>query len=316
MPLTERPLSTPSTLLRRAMDILACGLLALLTSCSTGYRGAVLAETSHPVGTANLAMRVKTNLPFVTVHIAGRPLEFLVDTGASDSVITPETVAQLGLRTDAGTTPVRTSTGSVLRMPSAELPALSIGGLSFRKIPVLVHDCAIPRQVFPNLQGVLGMSLFHESLLTFDYPRRRLLISPRRALPLGHPLVFPMRLHLGIPQIPVTVGRAARRTWVDLDTGSNGTIELRDSALLGQLNGPILVGSVSLGLDGGYASLTSRLDGPLSIGQATIVNPMVEITKGDQRVGGEILGHFVVTVDFRSKLVAVSPRDVFSGLRR
>jgi clan AA aspartic protease (TIGR02281 family) len=97
---------------------------------------------------------------------------FLIDTGASYTVITPQMARQLGLHlTDENTSvPVTTANGTV-NAPLVTLKQLSLGGLRVDNVEAVVADLGDA----PQLSGLLGMSFFHGMDLSFK--RDRLVIG-------------------------------------------------------------------------------------------------------------------------------------------
>lgn len=97
---------------------------------------------------------------------------FLVDTGASYTVITPQTARQLGVRLGKGVTtvPVTTANGTV-SAPLVTLKQLSLGGMQVENVEAVVADLGDA----PQISGLLGMSFFHGMDLSFK--RDRLVIE-------------------------------------------------------------------------------------------------------------------------------------------
>jgi clan AA aspartic protease (TIGR02281 family) len=258
---------------------------------------------SNSPSQARVTMKLMHHLPFVPVRINGQRQEFLLDTGASDCVVTPEMVRRMGLPLVGAGARVKTASGDSLDLAMTEIPELEFGGMVFRKVPAIVHDCATPRQFFPNLQGVLGFSLFQPFLLTMDYPRSEVRVSSHQPLARNNHSVVPMQLHVGVPQVPVSVGPV--RTYADIDTGSNGGLEMRLSSLAGRADRKLQEVGTSYSISTAYKSFGTQLHSPLYIGRVEIDSPFVELTQGDQRIGGAVLHDFTVTFDYRSRLIAL-----------
>lgn len=272
----------------------------LLSACQSTPTWLAADSPDH----ARVWMKVRQNLPFVKVRVNGREQEMLLDTGASECVVTPETVRRLGLQLTHKGVEVRTSAGDSVNLPMTKIPRLEFGGMIYENVDALVHDCARPKQFFPNLEGVLGYSLFIQQQLTLDYPNREIVVSANRPLPRNHPDVVPMRLHVGVPQIPVSVGPT--RNYVDVDSGSNGGLELNLSSLAGRiLERPRQTGT-SYSISTAYKSYSTRVAGSLYIGRVELESPAVELTTGDQRVGGAVLQNMVITLDYSSGQAAVA----------
>jgi clan AA aspartic protease (TIGR02281 family) len=89
---------------------------------------------------------------------------FLVDTGASYTVITPRMAKQLGLKLgeDSATVPVATANGTVYA-PLVKLKQLSLGGMHVENVEAVVADLGDNNPI----SGLLGMSFFHGMELSF-----------------------------------------------------------------------------------------------------------------------------------------------------
>lgn len=97
---------------------------------------------------------------------------FLVDTGASYTVITPEMAESIGIVIDdtTETVPITTANGTV-SAPIVTLNNVSLGGLQVSNVEAVVADLGDN----PQLSGLLGMTFFQGMELSFK--RDRLVIS-------------------------------------------------------------------------------------------------------------------------------------------
>lgn len=89
---------------------------------------------------------------------------FLIDTGASYTVITPQMAESLGitLSSDSPTVPVTTANG-VLNAPVVRLRHVSLGGMQVDNVDAVVTQLGDT----PQISGLLGMSFFHGMELSF-----------------------------------------------------------------------------------------------------------------------------------------------------
>lgn len=89
---------------------------------------------------------------------------FLVDTGASYTVITPQMAEELGINIhkDTPTLPVTTANGT-LNAPVVTLKNVSLGGMRVDNVEAVVTDLGDT----PQLSGLLGMSFFRGMELSF-----------------------------------------------------------------------------------------------------------------------------------------------------
>ena len=90
------------------------------------------------------------------VEVAGRPLNFIVDTGAPTSVLDDEVAAALGL-TAIGTTPIADFQGRRLRLPVVRVPVMRLGGVEVRDVGMVVSDLSASSRVeCKPIAGILG----------------------------------------------------------------------------------------------------------------------------------------------------------------
>ncbi len=89
---------------------------------------------------------------WVTATVNGKPVEFLIDTGATMTAITPETARTLGLEVDRSGIPmiVGTANGEIEAWPS-QVDAITVGNISMGPLDVQVSDV-------PDSVNLLGMN--------------------------------------------------------------------------------------------------------------------------------------------------------------
>lgn len=120
----------------------------------------------------DVIVRMSANGHFVVrAEVEGRPVTFLVDTGASDVVLSPEDARRIGidLRSLTYSKIYQTANGTVKGAP-VELRVISIGPLSVRNVRASVNSA--------DMGGsLLGMS-FLEKLSGFEVRRNSLILKP------------------------------------------------------------------------------------------------------------------------------------------
>lgn len=89
---------------------------------------------------------------------------FLIDTGASYTVITPQTARALGvvIPRDAEMVPITTANGTV-DAPIVTLKSVNLGGMQVNDVQAVVTDLGN----MPQISGLLGMSFFQGMDLSF-----------------------------------------------------------------------------------------------------------------------------------------------------
>ncbi|MBI1735660.1 MAG: TIGR02281 family clan AA aspartic protease [Candidatus Rokubacteria bacterium] len=141
---------------------LAADGLARLASARTGAPGAA------PEATVPLEASRGVWVAHVTVNGA-HAARFLVDTGASVTLVSPRFARTLGLAALPGTTmmPLQTVAGQTTGA-SAVLASVRLGTAEARDVPAVVHDPGL------DLDGILGNSFLGRFIVTFDADRRLL----------------------------------------------------------------------------------------------------------------------------------------------
>jgi clan AA aspartic protease (TIGR02281 family) len=94
-----------------------------------------------------------------------RSAKFVVDTGASYTLISNAVATDLGINLGANpkTMPFQTANG-LINAPIANMESISIGGLEIRNIPIAIHD-AVPD---PQVAGLLGLNFLSNFKMDID----------------------------------------------------------------------------------------------------------------------------------------------------
>jgi predicted aspartyl protease len=166
------------------------------------------------------------------------PFRFLVDTGATSTVISNTLLSQLKI------TPIATSitrcVGGEGRIGSqlCKLSSLDIGNLKIKNLPVSSFDNAI----FAGLiDGVLSTSTLSDFLITLDYADHRILLNSRSSSPVTPPkeakaaigLQGEFRIFGNLLLVAVSVNHQVPKNFL-FDTGAvTSTLSKRQASLLG-----------------------------------------------------------------------------------
>ncbi|ACB77304.1 PDZ/DHR/GLGF domain protein [Opitutus terrae PB90-1] len=228
------------------------------------------------------------------------PYNFLIDTGASVTLVAPELAARYSAKNTApAPTPlvrVKSADGETALLSAATLRRIELGDARFENVQVLIYDCAaISAHLGVKIDGVLGFPLFRETLLTLDYPHSRVLLQKRSANPLLPGSVIPFNNDRKTPIIPLRLGD---QTFVALiDSGSDATLSLNPAGLAPTFTVPPRVGATVATLSGDREQHIGRLAQALRIGDYLIDQPVVDLTDELTSLGGGLLKHFTVTFD-------------------
>ena len=147
-------------------------------------------------------------------RVNGTAVDFVLDTGAERTAITPELATQAGVRVMGSTLSAGVGSAAWRRIGLARVDTLDLGGIRVRNVPVSVRAPApggAPRwqsQTFSPLS--LGLSV------VVDYREHRVLLGP--VIPAdGADLVMPMRVHR-LPLVRGTLNGGRPAAFI-VDTG-------------------------------------------------------------------------------------------------
>jgi membrane-associated protease RseP (regulator of RpoE activity) len=293
--------------MNRSLRLFVLAPLLFLSGCLSYYqRPAPLGHTTFSGAVANLPAEAFGNILVVRVKWDKYgPYHFLVDTGSSVTLVTPE-LADRYRDKEAPELPgvsqveVQSGASGAVILPTAVLEKLDLGAAHFARVPVVVYDCApLTAQLGIKIDGILGFPLFNKTLLTLDYRHSRVLIRPNSSLAALRPYgtQVPFNDADTIPLISVQLGD--RRFFALIDSGSDSALSLNPSGLapkfvFGPVQGPT-VGTLA----GDRTRQVGRLAQTLVIGDYSVVEPVTEISDELSAIGGGILKNFTVTFDQR-----------------
>jgi len=303
-----RPATAASRSARPWPGILAFAAAALLSGCVGLYQAQPKpTRTSFSSPVAILPAETFGNLLVVQAKWDRYgPYRFLVDTGSSVTLVTPELAARYRDK-DAPAAPltqpqvqVESGSGGAVILPTTVLSRLDLGSAHFLRVPAVVYDCApLTAQLGLRIDGILGFPLFRQTLLTLDYPNSRVLLRPSSSLASLRPVgcAIPFSDADNLPLISVQLG--TRRFLALVDSGSDTALSLNPVGLspkfgFGPAQGPT-VGT----LTGSRTRQVGRLSESLQIGDYSVEQPVAELNDELSAIGGGILRSFTVTFDQR-----------------
>jgi hypothetical protein len=187
-------------------------------------------------------------------------------------------------------------------MPIYTASSLAIGSLRVTDAELASRDYNDPQSLAMRggveVQGILGMGLFEEVLLTIDYPGSELRVE-RGALPApnGRDIVGFSQAGATLA-VPVSVG--GREVLARLDTGSPAAVTIGGDIAehLRWRDPPRVVGQGGT-VAGAFDIERATLDGEFRLGELTLVDPEVDIVRSFEgvTVGSRVLRRFAMTID-------------------
>ena len=255
--------------------------------------------------------RLVSNLLLVEGSVGGAgPYYFLVDTGSSVTLVSDRIASAVpGFRPNVGLAPVQviSAAGGATLLGSITVPSIELGGTGFATVRAAVYDFVdFSNHLGVTVDGILGFPVFRDVLLTLDYPRSRVVLSPRfpaRAIP---GIAVPFALEDGTrPIINVELGAATFMALID--SGSNLPFTLNATGLNPSFKYGPRTGPLVATLSGDAPRQIGRLAATLVLGTVEIREPRVMLTDQLPTIGAEILRHFTLTFDQHRGLVVLTP---------
>lgn len=311
----------------RARYLLAAGLgLGLLASaCQTPRQPtapSAPAVTTAPARAVSLPAEIAGRHFFVVTRWdKNGPWRFLIDTGSSVTLVSPEFARRYATDESAADMPavrVRSADGESILLTGVKLGSLSLGPARFDRVTALVYDFSDLSAHFGfKIDGLLGFPFFRDVTLGLDYPGSQLVLAPPDdpAPPQGVAVTFDRSRRT--PLIEAQLG--GRKLPLLIDSGSDGVLNLNPDGLDPRYAAGPRPGVTVSTLTGDRQQEIGRLDADLALAGTTVTKPVVELTDQLSSVGGGILGHFRITFDQRRGLAtfaAAAPGPIILGAQR
>jgi predicted aspartyl protease len=226
----------------RGRKLCCLTLLTLLT-----VAGETVARANQKAPKAWVGFHLYHDYLIVAQGSAGplKGLNFLVDTGASPTVLDRQLAQRLGLDELPGSIVFVNG-----RVPAgqATVPSLELGPMRRHNLPILVEDLSFFESALPvHIDGVIGLDVLGQSAFEIDYTRWQIRFGSFR--PLANSL--PLRIEAGLPIIEAELNHLA--VHLLLDTGASSLL------LFEPRSGPILPQKISA--VGGSSSTIGEFQG-------------------------------------------------------
>lgn len=254
-----------------------CALFAALTLAAGGAFAANEVKIEHAHG-----------LLWTTVSAKGQSFHFVIDTGASVTVLSPEAARRLDMPWGRPTR-VEAIGGTARGYQSSEFPGL-LAGLALPS-KVLVMDLSGPSQSCGRvIDGLIGADFFLGKIAQLDYQAGTLRFLDH--VPAGANAV-PSRFESGVICLRLApVGSKAG--WARLDTGCTDALHWTDRRLSRASTPP----SIALASSNNAAVCTSVQIGDQQLERVPVVYESSAFFSNEAGLAGNpLLSHFRVTID-------------------
>ena len=272
-------------------------LLAFMACATLGWAGTAGARSAPQE--IPLAPYLGT-LVMLDVSSHGQTEHFLLDTAGGVTVVTPAFAQMSGCKVWGQVTGFRMR-GQRLDLPRCDDVTLEAAGVRLDAPTAAVWDLAsvFPKDA-PALAGSIALDAFAGKLVTLDLGHQRLIIETASSLATRIRGAREIPTHFarevgGLALTPtVGVETAAGRIWMELDSGSDGSVIV---------NRPL---AAALGLDPtmkGGQPLNMTLSGGLAVTTRARVEDLIL----DGNIGLPLLRQWVVTVDLAHQRMWIVP---------
>lgn len=259
----------------------------------------------------------------VQVKVNGKgPFNMMLDTGTDPSAIDIATARELGLKLESVGSPATGGGTEVNLVYGIILPLVELGGVTEKRLEAAAIDLTkVSERLGKPLHGVLGHSLLSGRIVQIDYPNRVVRFYSRSLFSKSAnqsntskrtTLSFRYADNVLVDDVFVN----GKKVVANVDTGSNGAFDLTPAAV-SYLGLEEEVSRAPVSTDVGYNGVSENREGKVSnitIGGISVDAPAVIFfgkgTGRDKRpwgvnIGNVFLKDFVVTIDYRSKLITL-----------
>ncbi len=126
-----------------------------------------------------LADEKKKPLILIEVWVNNQgPFSFVVDTGATVTVLSPETAQKAGLDLTSGVKDTAHGAGGQVQASLVSLESLRIGEIEIKDLQAAIMDLTNLKQILGDLDGVIGYNFLSQFRVMIDYPQRVISFEP------------------------------------------------------------------------------------------------------------------------------------------
>jgi len=294
------------------MKILLCFVLLTLfvSSAQAGGKQQVV-EVPFDFYKNEIILQVKVN--------GKGPFNMMLDTGTDPSAVDLTTARDIGLKLHPLGKPGTGGGTDVNLTYYTELPLVEVSGFTVKDVETLALDLSkVSERLGKPLHGVLGHSVLNGRIVQIDYPNRVVrfysqpLFSKAANTPKRSVLSFRYADNVLLDDVFVN----GKKMVGNLDTGSSGTFNLTPAAV-SYLGLEEEFNQAPVSTDVGYNGVSQNRKGKVNnvtVGGISVDAPaVIFFGKGTGRdkkpwginIGNGFLKDFVLTLDYRNKLVVL-----------
>lgn len=245
--------------------------------------------------------------PVVEVTLGdGKTYHFDLDTGAAGPGMLDSDIAEaMGLKAtgeiEMGDPSGKNNTKSKL----FALPSLKLGGLSYHDLTVVGGHLRPNRPGQVHIDGVIGLAMYKEMLLTIDYQKHELRFT-KDALPTEVAAkAVDVSFEDSVPSIHITLPIGDLKAHIDSGSMGGLLVPEKTAKNLKFIGEPKVVGHART-LFNSFDIHAGQLDGNVKMAGAELKSPMVEFADmfPVANIGSRVLRNFTIYLDQRVNKVA------------
>jgi hypothetical protein len=241
--------------------------------------------------------------PYVMVTIDGKgPYRFIIDTGTgAEAFVSPELADELQLPATGESALLNDpSMQGGKRVPVVLLQSIRIAGVDFYWVKAVRH---LVTGEAGSCQGMLGLPLFRDYLLTLDFPNRQIELTEGALALDGEKTTLPFRMPYGVPITRLSVN--GQSVEAQLDSGGGGLTLPEGLAAHQKWDIPPAAFATGQTLTTRFDIKAAKLDGDVKVGKYTFTHPVVERHPAFPLVnfGSPPMQSFAITFDQKNLLV-------------
>lgn len=254
-----------------------------------------------PADGITVPMKFRGDMPAAEVMVNGRgPYLFALDTGAQGYARADTTlVDSLKLPVVDSEMSGDASGRNQVELPVVKMEKLQLGDATYLNVEALSRD--YNSTPYPRIDGMLGIGLFADHLLTLDFERQEIRITPGELPEPDGKNIFEMEPNLPIPAIKIPVGENELTFF--LDSGNMvGAFTLPESAVSEmKFVAPLVQIGTARTVSNTVVVKRGQLAESIQLGEFEFAQPHIDTIDLPIpcNLGIHFLKHFVVTIDQR-----------------
>lgn len=270
--------------------------MKILGSLAAVALAATVALTNVAIAAGVIPLDVTGPRPTAQLTIEDAPaVTVIFDSGAGGSVLGSDVGARHGLPNEGTVHIGSPGANSAIQARLSRLPKARLGDADISGARVVVGDLGIP---LPGISGVVSPNLFAGSLVRFELPKSRVVVTAKSSATIPNALANPYAGAHPLPSIDIDVAGVKLSAHLDTGSGRGFSLPLEIADRI-SLSAPLTPTTSAKMAGGERKAFLSRINGTVRAGPITLENPEVTFIERFQyaNVGFSVLKDCVLVLD-------------------